>query len=323
METNGIDLKKCKGWYFKAKIHETHCEGRIQVERDTVFLCQDSINGAECQDTLGFKYSWGIIDGSKVALKTNNVTDFEIIPRDPETYKEWQVGDSLLNEDISSSGELPDGRVIFRSGEFVVIADWQGNASPYTCDELYGEGYRLVLTDIEKQIIEARKKAEWKPQDGDICFVTSKTGDWCFVFIFRSGRHRTNFYISICRKTGRLATNNYALPDEDIAELRPATDEEKQMLFDALEKKGKRWNAEKKVVEDIPKPYEFKKGEPVLVRDNGCVWKIGVFTKMRADYFQYGAMTNGLDECGYHFCIPYNERTMHLLGTSRDYEEER
>ena len=93
-------------------------------------------------------------------------------------------------------------------------------------------------------------------------------------------------------------------------------------LFDAMAKEGKRWNTEKKVVEDIPKPYEFKKGEPVLVRDNGCVWKIGVFTKMRADYFQYGAMTNGLDECGYHFCLPYNERTMHLLGTTEDYKEE-
>ena len=105
--------------------------------------------------------------------------------------------------------------------------------------------------------------------------------------------------------------------------LRPATEEERQRLFDAMAEKGKRWNAEKKVVEDIPKPYEFKKGEPVLVRDNGCVWKIGVFTKMRADYFQYGAMTNGLDECGYHFCIPYNKRTMHLLGTAEDYKEEK
>ena len=91
----------------------------------------------------------------------------------------------------------------------------------------------------------------------------------------------------------------------------------RDFLMDALEKGVK---VEK--VEDIPKPYEFKKGEPVLVRDNGCVWKIGVFTKMRADYFQYGAMTNGLDECGYRFCIPYNESTMHLLGTAEDYKEE-
>lgn len=165
MEKKEIDLTKCRGFAFKAKIHGTQCEGRIQSERNLVFLCQDRIDGAECQDRLGFKYSWGILDGSKEDMKRTFVTDFEIIPRDPETYKEWQVGDSLLNEDISSSGELPDGRVIFRSGEFVVIADWQGNAIPYTCDELYDEGYRLVLTGIENQIIGERKKAEWQPQD--------------------------------------------------------------------------------------------------------------------------------------------------------------
>ena len=33
----------------------------------------------------------------------------------------------------------------------------------------------------------------------------------------------------------------------------PATEEEKQRLFDALAKQGKRWNAEKKQIEDLPR----------------------------------------------------------------------
>ena len=316
METNGIDLKKCKGWYFKAKIHGTQCEGRIQSERNLVFLCQDRIDGAECQDRLGFKYSWGILDGSKEDMKRTHVTDFEIVPRDPETYKDWQVGDVLHRK----CPEMME--VIFKSGELIVMKSATGFASEnFTCDELYRLGYRLVLTDIEKQIIEARKKAEWKPQDGDICFVTSKTGDWCFDFIFRSGRYRTNFYISICRKTGRLATNNYALPDEDIAELRLATEAEKMWLFGAMAKKGKRWNAKKKVVEDIPKPYEFKKGEPVLVRaDEFHRWIIAAYTSKD----ELGFIANaGVSVIHWKYCLPYNEKTMHLLGTSRDYEEER
>ena len=40
-------------------------------------------------------------------------------------------------------------------------------------------------------------------------------------------------------------------------DIRLATEEEKQRLFDALKKDGKRWNAEKKCVEDI-KEYQFK-----------------------------------------------------------------
>lgn len=36
-------------------------------------------------------------------------------------------------------------------------------------------------------------------------------------------------------------------------EYRPATEAEKQRLFDALAKHGKRWNAEKKQIEDLPR----------------------------------------------------------------------
>ena len=35
--------------------------------------------------------------------------------------------------------------------------------------------------------------------------------------------------------------------------MRLATEEEKQRLFDALAKKGKRWNAEEKRIEDLPR----------------------------------------------------------------------
>lgn len=77
-----------------------------------------------------------------------------------------------------------------------------------------------------------------------------------------------------------------------------------------------------KEVRDIQKSCYFRKGEPVLVRDYGGDWKIKAFTKMQDGYCKYGATTDGLDECGYRQCIPYNERTMHLLGTTEDYKEE-
>lgn len=47
---------------------------------------------------------------------------------------------------------------------------------------------------------------------------------------------------------------------------RPATDEEKQLLIDAMEKDGKRWNAYKKCIEDIPK-RKFKEGDKVRIKD--------------------------------------------------------
>ena len=47
---------------------------------------------------------------------------------------------------------------------------------------------------------------------------------------------------------------------------RHATEEEKQKLLDALAKEGKRWNAEKLCVEDIP--AELKEGDLAIFWDN-------------------------------------------------------
>ena len=47
---------------------------------------------------------------------------------------------------------------------------------------------------------------------------------------------------------------------------RYATDEEKQILTDAMKKDGKLWNADKKCIEDIPKP-KFKVGDKVRIKD--------------------------------------------------------
>ena len=47
---------------------------------------------------------------------------------------------------------------------------------------------------------------------------------------------------------------------------RLATEEEKQKLLDALAKEGKRWNAEKLCVEDIP-VHKFKKGDKVRIKE--------------------------------------------------------
>lgn len=314
MDTKGIDLKKCTNCRYRAKVDEVDDYGRICVETGGLaFLRSDNEDG--------YIATWHtdipVIEG----ICGRKVTNFEIVPRDPETYKDWQVGDKVCEKDNKDSVY----RVIFRSGELVVTTSAVDRALVYTCNELYNDGCRLVLTDIERQIIEEREKAEWKPQDGDICFVRTSSEN-CFIFIKKDSEVEEEIYSYASFDTNGhylfLTKVTCVCHKKDIRELRPATDEGKQRLFDAMANEGKRWNAEKKVVEDIPKPYEFKKGEPVLVRigyiDN---WRIAVFSKKRdieGDFeVVYG---NG---CGYYDdCIPYNEKTMHLLGTTEDYKEE-
>ena len=47
---------------------------------------------------------------------------------------------------------------------------------------------------------------------------------------------------------------------------RHATEEEKQLLIDAMKKDGKRWNADKKCIEDIPE-RKFNAGDKVRIKD--------------------------------------------------------
>jgi hypothetical protein len=98
-----------------------------------------------------------------------------------------------------------------------------------------------------------------------------KEGD----FIYEDGRimivknHPNNYYAIIYPKLVRKPIYNrrYA-PTMPLSSLsfRYATEDEKQLLIDALKKDGKRWNAEKLEIEDIPQP-KFKAGDKVKIKD--------------------------------------------------------
>ena len=285
-------MTKCNNCRFRAKDEDGDISGRIRVRGNgVVYLVPD---GWDSKSFLADR------------MQKMGITDFEIFPRDPETYRDWQVGDVI--ED--SNGITANGRIIFRSGDFVA-ADIDG-CRCYTSEELFDDDYRLVLTDIEQQIIEEKKRYE--PQDGDIVVWKDEEDDGDSAVSIYKAKHRS--YITLFT-TGSCYVPEGVLTMEIV---RPATEEEKQKLFDAMAKEGKRWNAEKKVVEDIPKPYEFKKGEPVLVRDyENSRWLLAAYSG--EDSVSFLADT-GKSAVHWKYCIPYNERTMHLLGTTEDYKEE-
>lgn len=96
-----------------------------------------------------------------------------------------------------------------------------------------------------------------------------------------------------------------------------ATDSEKQQLFDALEKEGKAWDAEKKQIVDLPKKCEFKPFDKVICRDSDAdIWKANFFSHYDAKaYFPFFC-----NNCGYKYCLPYNEKTAKLIGTTNNVE---
>lgn len=328
-------MTKCSNCRFRAKVDGKEVEGRIAVEGDYLSFLYSQGDEICYSILMSYYRKHGVGDFFQ---------DFEIVPRAPETYQDWQVGDIACEEEHRNARY----EVIFRSGELVFFKDWNNYATnPFTCSEAFRRfGFRLVLTDIEKQIIEERKKAEWKPQDGDVVYAKVRYNDNDAIFIYKKAvENRVYGYAGYNIGLDRMVDTHgfaYITPKifGDLIEYRPATEEEKQQLFDAMAKAGKRWNAEKKVVEDIQEPEElravkseikseiksggcqFRKFDPVLVRDSdGGKWRPGVFDSMRDNdnsVFKYTVMG-----CvPYAQCIPLNEKTEHLLGTTEDYKEE-
>lgn len=100
---------------------------------------------------------------------------------------------------------------------------------------------------------------------------------------------------------------------------RLATEEEKQKLIDELKasKEPKAKECLKILGIEVKQEYEFNPFDKVLVRDNGRFWICSLFSHIskKQDKYKYITVTGSFESC-----IPYNEQTAHLLGTTENYE---
>ena len=78
LNTNNI------GRPFRAYIYNALCEGKIQIEGRRVYLCQNIMEGKNCDNRLGYTYSWSVRSGSEHDLSENGVYDFKLLDEEPE-----------------------------------------------------------------------------------------------------------------------------------------------------------------------------------------------------------------------------------------------
>ena len=71
-----------KQW-FRATINGDECVGRVSVEGNTIYLCQDVHDGSNADDKLGFTYSWQVGNGNDDLLKLNDVANLQLLSRKP------------------------------------------------------------------------------------------------------------------------------------------------------------------------------------------------------------------------------------------------
>ena len=172
---------------------------------------------------------------------------------------------------------------------------------------------------LNHETLEIEKQTEFK--DGDIV-VTDAVPSMCYskcIFILKgdlnTGESRANSYVFFNINNNHISYDVLDTIERD-RNIHLATESEKQQLFSALEKEGKDWDSEHKMIVDFkPKFDELKPFDKVVVRcSEADRWSI--------DFFSYrvhnGYICTG--DAWFGYCLPYNDETAHLLGTADDWK---
>lgn len=183
---------------------------------------------------------------------------------------------------------------------------------PANKEAWYKEIEKRHHISIDRNTLKVR--AEFK--DGDIAYADY--GHKQAVFIVSGKTDLSEGYNSFVALDLRVLTLDMGCRmsffKKDLCNLRPATDEERQQLFDALAKEGKAWDAEKKQIVDLKPKIELKPLDKVLIRDfKNQAWQVSLFGYKDANNYY---CCNG--SCWNH-CIPYKGNES-LLGTTKDVE---
>ncbi len=252
------------------------------------------------------------------------------IPFDVELAKEIQAG-------------TKPGKIVIRDGRSVRIVCWDMNGEGYPIVGIItndnGEEWVTRFTKAGEYYFEGGENKcdlvlqvpEWTQfKDGDVlaCEVDNGGGNFCKWYSVLKGMIGDDFsrpYITSyvdynydsSYRAGELIYDDTA---NNIDSIRLATEEEKQKLIKRLQEEDttkakdilKRFFG---IEEKQEQKFDFL--QPVLVRANPSYqWLYGNFTHMSGElHFVSGGI-------GYKYCIPYNEQTKHLLGTTDNWEEQ-
>lgn len=184
------------------------------------------------------------------------------------------------------------------------------------------DSVQTYINTIEKRLggklncetLNIDKQTEFK--DGDIVCMMDRFDNYRFIFIYRNEDDENFYYHAHITRNGfvNLGENEYLSKPRNYS-VHFATDLEKQQLFDALAKKGKAWDAEKKMIVDLKKKVELKPFDKVVVRcSEADRWSI--------DFFSYKAPNGYIctGDAWFGYCLPYNEETAKLIGTTKNME---
>lgn len=298
------------------------------TDTETVVWCtNETNNNTTCHRGYSeFGTERGYPDGLQILFPSKEMRDWSKFA--------WKKGDVLVSKhgtkEVIFDGFDDDYYVTFKGKHALETIEGESEYKGESDDGynyFYTENYYLESEDaaqtyintlekilggkLNRETLEIEKQTEFK--DGDIVALVVRKCTHIAIFQSRQEAY-IGFHAVLCQNDELLLEEPFREDVGDI-ELRLATDSEKQQLFDALAKEGKRWDSDKKAIVDLKPKVELKPFDKVLVRDFGSqAWQVSLFGYKDSDFYY---CCNG---CGWNQCIPYNEETAHLLGTTGEWK---
>lgn len=303
------------------------------TDTETVVWCtNETDNNTTCNRGYSeFGTVRGCPDGLQILLPSKEMRDWRKF--------DWKKGDVLISNDsdilIIFNGFSKDDYTIFEGKHWISLSGKRHisclnmhNTQNYHIED-NKEVVQTYIKTIEEHLggklnfetLEIEKKPEFK--DGDIvtaffaddnemiCVFKEKIEQdyMAYCGFFYKGKHEGEMYLGY----------DCIYNDDPLCnEIRFATEEEKLQLFDALAKKGKVWDSKNKQIVDLKlKWMTLKPFDRVVTRvDDDAIWTANIFSHVD----QYGEYVTIGCVGGYPYCLPYNEETAKLIGTTNNWE---
>lgn len=247
------------------------------------------------------KFSWK--KGDVLISKDNVYIIFEEFEDD--TYTRFK-GKHYLWEECSVEYYDKEKTKILTSA-FEKAADDVAQTYIKTIEEHLDGKLNLETLEIEK--------VQLKFKDGDVITIKPYIGDK-LIYLFKSEDDEK--YYGHAFLDGNIAiVNEDSYCQKDFCTARLSTEEEQKQLFDGLAKKHVYWDCEHKEIIELKPKWTPKSFDRVITRNDADeVWTANIFSHMDS----HGEYVTIACVGGYTQCLPYNEETAKLIGTTDNWE---
>ena len=184
------NLLDCHGRPFRCKIDGTQCEGRITVEDEKAYLCQNKCDGFDCEDKQGFLYSWGITSSQEDILdnKSNldDVTEFVLLDSQNEHFRLADIQDLVPGNIIQYRHFEPREILEVANGIVEYARVSTGERSVFTIEEFKEKPWAYIFISSKGNRSYLEQVSSPSITDAPILNTTSYDEDSILDFVKRN-----------------------------------------------------------------------------------------------------------------------------------------